>query len=452
MNRLLAGLTLAMLAGVLCASADDEKPPAKKPPASADPAAGVPPLDRTSRYLERVVELRKRRAAAEKAGQKDRRRLLDQMLAAEESTVGRYREAMRLMDSVFPTFTAKSDTELDGYEPRDAVKAILERAARHQVVMINEAHHVARHRAFATLLLEGLREKGFRYFAAETFNHDDMPALAKRGYPTLKTGYYSREPVFGDLIRQAMRLGYVPVAYEHRFDKPPARNAGAEGVRRQIAEREEGEAKNLKERIFDKDPKAKVVVFVGYSHARKVPQVSEGGGKKVETKWMAARFKERTGIDPLTVDQTTVMEHASADREQPAYRLALKQKKVSDRPVVLLDRKAGRYYVPPADRGAFDLVVFHPRDVEREGRPAWLRMGGYRKEVKVARLPVAPKDGSLLVQAFVKGEDAEAIAVDQVEYGPGKPGPMLLLPKGIYTVRVVDAAGKAVHEGQAKVE
>src|SRR5262249_35863660 len=158
------------------------------------------------------------------------------------------------------------------------------------------------HRAFAGLLLAGLRQKGFRYFAAETFDREDMPDLAKRGYPTLKTGYYCVEPVFGDLVRQALRLGYAPVAYEHISDEPLARQAGADAVRRQIARREEGEARNLKKLIFDKDPRARVVVFAGYSHIRKVPQVSASGKEKVETKWMAARFKERTGIEPLSVD------------------------------------------------------------------------------------------------------------------------------------------------------
>jgi hypothetical protein len=456
MNRLIAGLTLAVLAGApLFRSADGAAPPAKKPVAPSDQTAGLRVLDRTARYLEQVVELRKRRAAAEKAGQTERRRSLDQMLAAEEATVGRHRDAMPLMDSVFPTFPAdrSATTELDGYEPKDATEAILALAERRQVVMINEAHHIARHRAFATSLLAGLARKGFRYFAAETFNHDDMPALMKRGYPTLRTGYYCREPVFGDLVRTAMRLGYIPVAYEHRFTKPLAQPASAEDIRRQIAEREEGQAGNLKERIFDKDRKARVVVFAGYSHVRKVPQVAERRGKKVKTTWMAARFKERTGIDPLTIDQTTVMEHSRAACEHPAYRLAVQKKKVSDKPVVLFNARTEAYYVPVADRGAFDVVVFHPREAERDARPLWLRMGGYRKTVKVAGLPVAPKDGSLLVQAFAKGEDAAvAIPVDQVEYGPGKPSPPLLLPKGAYRVRVVDAEGKTVHEGQAKVE
>jgi hypothetical protein len=452
MNRLLTALALAVLTSELAAHSHDDKPPGQEGAAPADPTAGVPPLDRTSRYLPRIVELRKRRAAAEKAGHENRRDLLGQVLAAEETGVGRHQEAMRLMDSVFPTFTAgKPAVDLDGYEPTDAVAAILALAAKHRVLMINEAHHVARHRAFATSLLAGLREKGFRYFAAETLDHEDIPTLVKRGYPTLRTGYYCREPLCGDLVREALRLGYTPVAYEHRFDKPAARPAGAEAIHRRIAEREQGQAKNLKARIFDMDSKARVVVFAGYSHVRKVPQVSGAGEKKVETTWMAARFKDLTGIDPLTIDQTTMMEHARAACEHPAYRLALEKKKVVDRPVVLLDARAGRYYVPSADRGAFDLVVFHPRDTYKDGRPQWQRMGGYRKPVKVSGLPAAPRGSSLLVQAFAQGEDfSTAVPVDQVEYDSA--APLLLLPKGAYTIRVTDVSGKTVHEVQVKVE
>src|SRR5207237_9066870 len=138
------------------------------------------------------------------------------------------------------------------------------------------------------------------------------------------------------------------------------------------AEREEGEAKKLVERVVAKDPKAKVVVFAGYSHVRKAP-----AGAQNPIEWMAARFKKATGIDPLTVDQAEVMEHSQPGFEHPAYRIALERKKTSGKPWVLYDPKAGAYYVPPRDRGAFDLTVFHPRDEYEGGRPTWARMGGY---------------------------------------------------------------------------
>jgi hypothetical protein len=109
--------------------------------------------------------------------------------------------------------------------------------------------------------------------------------------------------------------------------------------------------------------------------------------------------------------------------------------------------------VPPRDRGAFDLTVFHPRDEYEGGRPTWARMGGYRKPSKVAGLPSAPAGGSLLAQAFLKGEDAKAaVPMDQVEYAAGEPLPVLMLPKGEYAVRVVGADEKVKHEAALTVE
>jgi hypothetical protein len=452
------GMTAVVITSALYSSWGNEEPPTKKQAADADVLAtaleGVPDLDNTSRYLQRVIELRRRQQTVGKSGQSGASDFLAQVLATEETALGRHYDAIRLMDNVSSTPSGpKSDTGLVGYAPKDAAKTIIELAARHQVVMINEAHHVARHRAFVTLLLAGLYEKGFRYFAAEAFLDDDMPDLTKRGYPSLETGGYCTDPVFGDLIRQALRLGYKPIAYEHYDDKPQAFQRGDEEIRREIAEREEGEARNLKQRIFDKDPKARVVVLAGYSHVRKVSEVTKRDGKKSEITWMAARFKKLTGINPLTIDQTTVMEHVRTGCEHPAYRLAVEEKKVTDQSVVLFGAKSGQYYVPPAYSGAFDLVVFHPRDLKRDTRPRWLRMGGYRREVKVAELPPPPKDGSLLAQAFAKGEKVElAIPVDQVEYGPAEWELMFLLPTGEYTLRVVGATGLMVHERNLKVE
>jgi hypothetical protein len=73
--------------------------------------------------------------------------------------------------------------------------------------------------------------------------------------------------------------------------------------------------------------------------------------------------------------------------------------------------------------------------------------------VKVGGRPAPPRGGSLLAQAVARGEDgATAIPVDQVEYRAGEPSPLLLLPRGAYRVRVVDAAGNVVHEGTVRAE
>ena len=66
--------------------------------------------------------------------------------------------------------------------------------------------------AFATLLLEGLRKKGFTYFAAETFGQrrrqgTTWPRWRSAATRPWGTGYYSNEPFFGDLVRTACGSG-----------------------------------------------------------------------------------------------------------------------------------------------------------------------------------------------------------------------------------------------------
>jgi hypothetical protein len=312
----------------------------------------------------------------------------------------------------------------DGYSPTGALQAIEAAAGPRQVVMINEAHHVPQHRAFTLQLLAALRRKGFTYFAAETLAPD--PGLAKRGYPTPETGVYIQEPLYGDLVRTALRLGYQVVPYE------------AEQAGRGIEPREREQARNLIERIFQKDPKAKVLVHAGYSHILKSP-ASPG------RQWMAAYFKESTGIDPLTVNQVIMTEHSAPELEHPLYRWAVESGMVAE-PVVLRSA-AGAFWSPSP---GIDVVVFHPRSRYENGRPTWLRMSGLRSPLP---LPagicfLAPR---CLVKARPVQEGTDAVPIDQIVAEAGQPAPALMLPEGEFVVRVEDAQGKLISERKEKV-
>ena len=56
---------------------------------------------------------------------------------------------------------------------------------------------------------------GFRYFAAETLNHHDEKALNQRKYPNQQTGFYVAEPIYAEILRQALKIGFKVIAYEH---------------------------------------------------------------------------------------------------------------------------------------------------------------------------------------------------------------------------------------------
>ena len=72
-------------------------------------------------------------------------------------------------------------------------------------------------------------------------------------------------------------------------------------------ERERGQAQNLIERILKDAPQAKILVHAGYAH------IDEKGADRVGAETMAQRFKEATGIDPLTIEQTEMSERSARE-------------------------------------------------------------------------------------------------------------------------------------------
>jgi hypothetical protein len=307
---------------------------------------------------------------------------------------------------------------LDGYKPVSALQAIVAAAEIRQAVMVNEAHHVPQHRAFTLQLLVALRKKGFNYFAAETLKPD--PGLAERRYPTKETGLYIGEPLYGDLVRAALRLGYQVVAYEAEAFVP--------GMEREVRERDQ--AQHLSERIFQKDPKARVLVLAGYDHIM----------EESSPKWMAAFFKEKTGIDPLTVNQQAMSEHSSPELEEPVYRGAVERGLVSE-PVVFRNA-AGSLW---SQSKAVDMAVFHPRSRYESGRPTWLQMGGLRSPLLLPAGVCGPVP-RCLVKARPVNEGTDAIPIDQIIVDAEKPPPALMLPKGNFVIRVEDAKGNPLSE------
>lgn len=306
---------------------------------------------------------------------------------------------------------------------RDAIAAIVERARNTRIVILNEAHDEPRHRAFGLDVARALRPLGYTILAAEALmNNADaglsakaMAALATEGYPRRGTGFYINDPVFGDFIRQALALGYRPVAYEqtsHEQAKTPL-----EGI---IA-REQEQAENLARHIAAAGPNAKILIYVGYSHAAEAP-VSYGENEKAE--WMAARLKRMTGIDPLTIDQTELRQASPSPAGSAAYDIL--SKAVGRRSAVLSFQ--GRFLKSGNSREALDLQVVHPPVKWVNGRPDWLR--------RMSRRPVAvppalrPAKGRRLVQAFVAGEAKDAVPVDQVLVVAGNPLPRMMLPAG----------------------
>ena len=305
-----------------------------------------------------------------------------------------------------------------------ALDAIVQEAKDRQIVILNEAHHIARHRWFARMLAARLRAIGFEYLACETFS-PPTTGLAQRGYATYTDGYYTGEPLFADFVRQSLKLGYIPIAYEtERHTRTPNQSPSDS-----INERETDQATHLVERILNKNPKARVFIYVGYSHLMK-KEVMRGGedGKKVQ--WMAGRLKGLTGIDPLTIDQTTMTDPATGSLDAAILEQLFSSATDLGAAVVLQRKDSAAYLVRGNYAGDADMQVCHRLTKLVEGRPDWLGLDGYRKPQDIPA-DLLPKTGRRLIKAMIDGEGDGAIAMDQVIVDAGsETPPVLMLPAG----------------------
>ncbi len=299
----------------------------------------------------------------------------------------------------------------------DALDEIAKRARDTRIVIVNEDHSVPRSRVFALQVARRLRPLGYDVLALETLTNDADPQERERmqtrlvtdGFVRRSTGTYTADPVFADYLRQALRLGYRPVAYE----KTDFSKSG-------IADREQQEADNLVRNALNRYPHAKLLIHVGFAHLAEA-KIGRPGTSEL---WMAGRLKQMTGIDPLTIDQTTFMEIPSTRPSRPIYPIAAP--KAGRSSVVLFDQ--GKPLVVGRFAGAIDLQVVHPRAPHIAGRPGWLTQLGRRPVAAPVRL--RPTTGTVLVQAFAAREPTDAIPLDQVLWTAGRARPSLMLPHG----------------------
>ncbi|KQM87152.1 hypothetical protein ASE67_05285 [Sphingomonas sp. Leaf23] len=293
------------------------------------------------------------------------------------------------------------------------IETIVQRARATSVVIVNESHERSEHRGFAARVARALRPLGYDTLAMETLSNPTSdqfvpPYRIRPNQPFLEDldGYYLSEAGFGRLGRQAKALGYHLLAYEEPFSPTTPKLSPEESITR----REIAQAEQLATYIAA-HPEAKLLVYVGYSHATEVPRAN---GQK----WMATRLKAMTGIDPLTVSQTTC--RGGGRRERLA--------------------------VLPADQpvGTFDLIVDHPSARFVRGRPAWRRVAGDRS-VSIPKA-LRPARGWRIVEARPVGESEASVPMDRVAIRPGEVV-ALLLPPGRYQLKVLDVPAVAHPDG-----
>ena len=355
-------------------------------------------------------------------------RLIDQqLLATVEDELGLYDEAIfdfpfdnRVQTSV--TLPAAAD-----WVPADAATEIAKLATNRRIVMINEAHHDAHTRELTLSLLPKLRAEGFTYFAAEALVNNDTQ-LMSRGYPVATSGSeYLHEPLYGQIIREAIRLGFKVVAYESEADA--------------LADRESGQAQLLYRQVFKNDPKARLFVHAGYAH---IDKAIGNLGKTIKP--MAMQLKELTGFDPLSIDQTRWRDIGPMPKTDLYNHLSAAFP--VDKPSVLLSRQNGSVWASDPDRHDVDVIL--PRSGHQR-RPHWLELGGAR-QTRVISSEMCQRQFPCVVEARYANESDDAIPVDRYVLLADNTINTLYLWPGEYKISSRDREGRKLSERRVTVD
>jgi hypothetical protein len=196
-------------------------------------------------------------------------------------------------------------------------------------------------------------------------------------------------------------------------------------------------ARHIQENTLQKDPSAKVLIWVGMGHACKVPIDGQA--------WMACRLWKLTGIEPYTIYQLS--DGGDPRHDSRIYRwLVNAAKRRLDVPQAVCLPPSVSFSSAPDEvkhhpiysqmlKLGVDAVILHPASpVETaEARPAWLGRGKAAIHGRVTH-EGQPHAGDL-VQAIPSDEGADATPADQMltdALGRYE----LKVPPGHYEVRV----------------
>ena len=297
---------------------------------------------------------------------------------------------------------------------------IVDQSKDYHFLLINEAHYSSQNRAFTNTLLYPLWKKGYRYLALETLGYDDQ-MLSERGYPIAISGYYTRDAVFGNLVREALQIGYKLIAYEY---------SSLNGTLRDSIQ-----ALNIYDKTLRRDTIGKVLVHAGYSH------ISEMGDSNYKP--MGLQLKKLIGRDILTVDQQNMTQMTDNSKMASYYIYAIDHYTINQ-PVVFTDDNK-QALVDPINSFAIDIQVYHPFTTYIKGRPSWL----ITNNTKLFELPASiKKHNGYLLQVLRKGDIQEAVPIDQFVIDQET---ALVLSKGEYIFRLIDRDGSLKWKGNLKI-
>ncbi len=345
------------------------------------------------------------------------------------SKIGKYDEAKKvfeenrdivfnLRDSVFPNISYHS-----------AIEFIDSISQHERAVFINEAHHVSLHRNFVRRILPILYKNGYRYFGMEAFNSGDT-LITKRGYPIKESGFFTKDPEYAELLRDAIKLGFNIFGYEA-------------GIGKNGKEREIEQAQNIWNYI-KKDSLSKVLIYAGFDHIR------EDTCFRTWEKAMAGRFYEFSSINPLTIDQVQFTPRFYDYNNNPLIY------NIKDTILPLIPTFGDSLFKNPYSKKGFDYYIFHPQYDKFNLVPVW-KTTFNRKQYLLDKYKFDVNESYLILAYDLDEYQSEKNSTERlvpkdivsVDNGIIKP---LLLSSNTYYLEVLNSKGEVIYSKNIVVE
>ena len=352
-----------------------------------------------------------------------------QIGASEYSFVGNYKKTRETWDKNgvgIPKITKEDSLYFIGFTPVNAREYIIEHSKNEQIIIINEAHTFPNHRIFTHSLLQELYENGYRYLGLEALVETQDTLINERKYPIIESGYYTKEPEFGNFIYTALKIGFTLFGYDYGYERG--------GKEREIAQ-----ARNIAN-FMEQNPHGKVLIHCGHAH------VIEGAlNNPTWEKAMAERLKEYTQINPFTIDQTQFAEKSERKYNHPYIAMVNKEF-----PVVLIDEN-GNLFNGKKGNDQVDIRIIHPETQYVNNRPNWLLSVGTKKEYHIENSKITQYP--LLVLVYRENEfENNGVPADIIEVFENEKNPSLILDKGNYDIIMKDLNYSIINRFEIKIE
>ncbi|MGH1338765.1 MAG: hypothetical protein ACRBFS_21805 [Aureispira sp.] len=352
-----------------------------------------------------------------------------QHLAVDFSFIGAYKKVLEMDERFVLAHEAlkkkktKVSADFSMYQAVDALIEIEKRAKEHSIVIINEAHYSAQNRLFTSQLLERLYAQGYQTVFLEGLHDEDKNSLKKRTYPLISAGTYFREAQYGNLFRRAVAKGYAVLPYDQQED-----TAEADPLKRWYS-REEGQADCIL-RYLKVHPSAKIIIHCGYGHLNETIHEGDIIGN------LGAIIKQKSGINPLTINQEEWLETHSNKTANP-YRLLIEEQRIKS--ISVFKNREGELF--STNPTGYDMNVYFPPTTYVIGRPMWLFTLSEKRGVAVPYHQINATFPYLLF-AYKEGDDSEATPVDVLEIKSSMDRKILALEKGRYQLLVKSLDGQ----------